>query len=81
MLLAVMFGLASSLHETIKSQTAGVTAAAGEIQPELMDRPIPQPAGRAADLPRSRKNRLNGRRVRFGRFVGGERSSSRPPLH
>lgn len=81
MLLAVMFGLASSLHETIKSETAGLTAAAEEARPELLDGPIPQPAGRPAELPRTRKNRLNGRRVRFGRFAGTERSSSRPPLH
>lgn len=81
MLLAVMFGLASSLHETIKSETAGIGAVAGDRQPELMGGPIPQPTGRPAEPPRTWKNRLNGRRVRFGRFVGGERSSSRPPLH
>jgi O-antigen ligase len=80
MLLAIMFGLASSLHETIKSGTAGLTAAAGETQPELMGAPIPQPASRPAKPLRARKSRLNGRRVRFGRFAGGEPPSSRPRL-
>ena len=80
MLLAVMFGLASSLHETIKSESAGIGAAAGGMQSELMEGPISQSASRSAEPPRARKNRLNGRRVRFGRFAGGERSSSRPPL-
>ena len=81
MLLAVMFALANSLHETIKSETAGLTAATGDTQPEMMDRLITQPAGHLAEPRRPRKNHLNGRRVRFGRFAGGERSSSRPPLH
>jgi len=81
MLLAIMFGLASSLHETIKSETARLSSAAEDTQPELMDGSIAQPTGRQAAPHRSRKNRLNGRRVRFGRFVGAERSSSRPPLH
>jgi len=81
MLLALMFGLGSSLHETIKSETAGLAAAAGQAPRELLDGPILQPASRPAEPLRARKNRLNGRRVRFGRFAGAERSSSRPPLH
>jgi O-antigen ligase len=71
MLLAVLFALATSLHESIKLETVQVATA--ESHPDLLERPAPESADRPeAPRRRTRENRLNGRRVRLGRFAGRE---------
>ena len=74
MLLAVLFGLAASLHLVVASETTDAQIVSPS-EPALQESPI------AAARPKLRENRVNGRRVRFGRFAVGERSSSRPRLH
>ena len=72
MLPAILFGLAASLHMAAESETAKI-----EIQTTAGQTGLPAPAELALNAPgapesrsRTRENRVNGRRVRFGRFAG-----------
>jgi O-antigen ligase len=79
MLLAVLFGLATSLHMTAETETVKIAArtAAGEAALGTPSEPVSN--GQRTPQPRvgARENLLNGRRVRFGRFMG--RSTASPP--
>jgi hypothetical protein len=74
MLLAVLFGLAASLHLVAASRTTDAQIVSPS-ELALQESPL------SAARPRVRENRVNGRRVRFGRFAVDERSSFRPRLH
>jgi hypothetical protein len=65
MFLAVLFGLAGSLHRTAGLEAAKIQEGIPVEDPALPDRPV-EPEPRA----KTRNNFLNGRRVRFGRFAG-----------
>jgi O-antigen ligase len=65
MFLAVLFGLAGSLHRTAGLEAAKIRKGIPVEHAALPDRPA-QPEPRA----KTRNNFLNGRRVRFGRFAG-----------
>lgn len=75
MLLAVLFGLAASLHGAAELETAKANEPATGAEADSLDRPAtPEPHNRTRD------NRLNGRRVRFGRFAGRRTAPSPPRL-
>jgi hypothetical protein len=65
MFLAVLFGLAGSLHRTAALEAAKIREGIPVEGAALPDRPA-EPKPRA----KTRSNFLNGRRVRFGRFAG-----------
>jgi hypothetical protein len=79
MLLAVLFGLATSLHMTAGLETAKIEARTAAGQATLAATSQPPLNGPRAPEPRvrPRENLLNGRRVRFGRFMG--RGAASPP--
>jgi O-antigen ligase len=65
MLLAVLFGLAASLHMTAGREAAKIQEAITTGHATL-----PDPRATAGPRAKTRNNFLNGRRVRFGRFAG-----------
>jgi O-antigen ligase len=70
MLLAVLFGLAASLHGTAELEAAKIAEGIAAERPD--------PPATAEPRDRARNNFLNGRRVRFGRFAGRATAPSRP---
>jgi O-antigen ligase len=72
MLLAVLFGLAASLHMTAELEAVKIKEGSAAGQAALPD---PQAAAEPRD--RVKNHLLNGRRVRFGRFAGRGAAPSR----